>query len=473
MRQRSIFNDIRFWLAVLFIIRLYGITQPPLEYNHNWRQTDVTMAVRNFVEVDNNILYPRIDIAGAQSGIAGMEFPILNYMVYLIVELFGYQHWYGRLITLIFSSIGLLYFFKLIRKYFSQDTAFYATLILAVSIWFQFSRKIMPDTFALSLIITGMYFGSNYLDGKSSRNSAFQLLFYFILIVLGTLSKISGAYILVIFILFYFDKRISLHRLFILGSISLLAIIPTIIWHFYWTPYLVDTYGCKHFFLGVPFVQGFHEVLHNLPWTIRRFCETAMGFSGFAIFIFGVYIAVRKRNTQILWLLILSTLSFLPIVIKTGDNFMHHDYYVIPYIPIMAFIGGYGLSKIRLKYLTVLILIVICTEGIGRQVKDFRIQEEISFLSTLEQELDKVSSRDDLILINSGHSPTAMYFSHRKGWSDFNYNIEQPKFVDKLSEQGLKYILITKHAFDKDLALPYLKLIDNENYSFYQIDKKL
>jgi hypothetical protein len=57
-------QDIRFWILLFFIVRLYGITLPPLEVAHNWRQATVTMVARNFAEVDANILYPRIDIAG-------------------------------------------------------------------------------------------------------------------------------------------------------------------------------------------------------------------------------------------------------------------------------------------------------------------------------------------------------------------------------------------------------------------------
>ena len=119
-------SDIRFWILLFFILRLYGITNPPLEVAHNWRQTTVTMAARNFYETDNNILLPRIDIAGEKSGITGMEFPFLNYLIYLVSLVFGYAHWYGRLINLVISSIGIFYFYKLIVKYFGVKVAFNA-----------------------------------------------------------------------------------------------------------------------------------------------------------------------------------------------------------------------------------------------------------------------------------------------------------------------------------------------------------
>ena len=57
-------KDIRFWIILLFIIRLYGITNPPLDAASTWRQTDVLMIARNFYEIDSNILFPRTDSAG-------------------------------------------------------------------------------------------------------------------------------------------------------------------------------------------------------------------------------------------------------------------------------------------------------------------------------------------------------------------------------------------------------------------------
>lgn len=126
-------KDIRFWIILLFIIRLYGIKLPPLEVSHNWRQTTVTMVARNFYENNSNIFYPQIDIAGEKSGITGMEFPLLNYTIYLISKIFDYQHWYGRLINLILSSIGIYYFYKLIKntsrlKLLSIQQSFYLSL---------------------------------------------------------------------------------------------------------------------------------------------------------------------------------------------------------------------------------------------------------------------------------------------------------------------------------------------------------
>jgi hypothetical protein len=51
------FKRIEFFILLYFLIRLYGITDPPLEVAHHWRQVTGLMVARNFLEVDNNIFF--------------------------------------------------------------------------------------------------------------------------------------------------------------------------------------------------------------------------------------------------------------------------------------------------------------------------------------------------------------------------------------------------------------------------------
>lgn len=78
---RLIFTDVRTWILIFFLIRLVGITNPPVDIAHSWRQITGNMVSRIFLEIDANIMYPRVDMAGEKSGITGTEFPLLNYLI--------------------------------------------------------------------------------------------------------------------------------------------------------------------------------------------------------------------------------------------------------------------------------------------------------------------------------------------------------------------------------------------------------
>jgi 4-amino-4-deoxy-L-arabinose transferase-like glycosyltransferase len=459
-------RDIRFWIFLFFIIRLIGITNPPLEVAHNWRQTTVTMVSRNFFETDNSIFFPRVDFAGEKTGITGMEFPLLNYMIYLLAKLFGYDHWYGRLINLIVSSFGLWFFFKLTQKYFNNKIAFYSTLVLAVSIWFQYSRKIMPDTFSMSFLTASLYYGSNYLDNM--RSSIWNLILYGLFMMLGILSKLPSGYLLIIFLLFYTSKKTPLKPKLYFALITIIGIIPIIVWYFFWVPYLVKTYEFWHFFMGKGFEKGIEEILQNIPLTLSRFYDTALKFIGFAVFVFGLVYAVIKREKLLLSVFSLALLSFIAVILKAGFTFPHHVYYIIPFVPVMALVAGYGLSQIRVKKIALIILIAIVIEGIANQYHDFFLKEKDLSIVHLESDLDSISSKTDLICINSGENPSPMYFAHRKGWLVSNSDLKKSNKMDDLVQKGLKYIVVLKKQFGSPIILERYQLIfENENYYFY------
>ncbi len=463
-------SDIRFWIILFFAIRLIGITNPPLEVSHNWRQTTVTMVARNFLEIDNNILYPRVDFAGEKTGITGMEFPIFNYFIYLLSKVFGYAHWYGRLINLFFSSFGLWFFFKLIKKYFKPKIAFNATLILLFSIWFSFSRKIMPDTFSMSFIIASIYFGSNYLEKKGPLNQYFSIFLYVLLLTIGTLSKLPSAYILIVFVIFFIHKEIDFKRKIFFSLASIIALTPSVVWYFYWFPFLVNSYEFWHFSMGRSLSQGASEIIKDFPLVLNRFYNNAIKYIGFIIFIIGLLYSIKNKEKVLIPILGLGFFAYAIIILKAGYIFTNHNYYIIPFVPVMALVASYGLSQIKQKKIALALIILIGTEGVLNQQHDFIVHDKAMALTELENALDKISERKDLILINSDECPTPMYFSHHKGWVLGNEKIADKNQIQTLKEKGLKFIVILKRKFGTEITLDYPIAFNNDDFRIYQLN---
>ncbi len=466
VQLKDIFTDIRFWIVVFFIVRLFHITNPPLEVSHNWRQTTVTMPARNFFEGDNNILLPKVDFAGEKTGITGMEFPLLNYLIYLASLVFGYAHWYGRFITLVVSSFGLWYFFKLLQKYFNVSLAFNATFILLFSVWFTYSRKIMPDTFSMSFVIAGIYYGSNYLDRQKNLK---DLLLYFIFVLAGILSKLPSGYLLAIMFVFLVDKKIPLLNKSLFVCASLLIVFFVSAYYFYWVPFITKQYGFEHFFMGKGIVEGAKEIFSHLNKTFQKFYEAALGFTGFVVFISGLFVMIKRKQKNMLLVFCICFMSFLVIILKGGATFYNHTYYIVPFAPVMALICGYVISLVNNKKLAITFLALIAVECILVSNADFYIKEKNMAILDLEKDLDKFSKPTDLILINSGEVPTPIYFAHRKGWIDFNERIADNAYIMSLKEKKLKYIIILKKAFGNDITLPYKQLLTNVDYTIYEI----
>ena len=328
-----ILKDIRFWIFLFFLIRMIGIINPPLEVSHNWRQSYTNMLARNFYEVDPNILYPRIDMTEGESGITGAEFPLFNYIIYIFFKIFGLNHWMAGCINLVVSSLGIYFFFLIVRRIKGERLAFFSAMILLSSLWFVFSRKIMPDTFSVSLVMAGLWFMLRFLDYHKTRD----WIFFTLLIILGTLVKIPASALLGVLIIPVLMKQYSHSikiRIIISGLLSLGAIY---LWYFYWVPHLIETYGFPLYFPRT-FKEGFIEIFQYWPDTSEKFYFAALqSFAGTLAFIFGLIAAIRNKDKLMLAILLSVFALFFVFMVKAGLIFSTHDYYMIPFVPIMAY----------------------------------------------------------------------------------------------------------------------------------------
>ncbi|MFL5766196.1 MAG: ArnT family glycosyltransferase [Bacteroidia bacterium] len=434
-------GDIRFWIFFFFILRMVGITDPPLEIAHNWRQVTGHMVARNFYETDNNILYPRLDIAGEKSGITGTEFSVLNYLEYLLSLIFGFHDWFGRLINLIVSSFGIFYFYKLLRLHFSERFSFNAAFVLLVSSWFMFSRKAMPDTFSTSLIIISVYFAYRYCSEKKLS----QALLYFFFSLCAVMSKIPAIYLLVVLAFPFLDRQVALRSKVVITLLTLLMLIPVYWWYFRWVPQLNEQFGFKHYFMGVSFSTGLSEILHHPSPTVEKFYFDALKFSGFLAFCAGLVLAIYKKERRILWPALLCSLAFAVFMLKSGRNFYHHSYYIVPFIPVMALFAGFALDHIQRPVVRTMMLLLITAECIGNHQNDFYIKKSEKYKMGMEAIADSFSKRKDLFLVNSTDNPQQMYLLHRRGWLASPETLGRAGFIDSIAGLGCRYLLINRH----------------------------
>jgi len=463
------YRDIRFWLVLLFVMRLYAIYLPPLEHQHPWRQTDGLMIARNFFERDANILYPRVDIAGDKTGITGSEFPLLNYLIYLVSTLFGYQHWYGRLIVLIVSTLGSYFFYRTIRMYYSESVAFSSTILLTASYWFSYSRKIFPDCLSAALCLMALYLALTYLE----KGKPHHILLYMALGALGGLSKISSLLLLSVLIIPMCARHFPLERKGWVAATSGGILICVGWWYLIWMPYL-NTFGYgNHFTTGCPlFNMGWEEIRANFTAILRRLYFLPMKYLGFVAFAASLIYVLYKKQWIVFALFIIPYACFLIVLLKTGKSIVIDQYYILTVIPVMAFISGFGLGQIPIKWVMWLVVFAIAVENIGDQVYDFRVHKMFAPYADLESIVDRFSDRQDLFVINSApHNPTPMYFAHRRGWTVSPAEIQNPSFLADLKSKNCKFVLVCKEIYHEnfDVRLDLPQLYESEHFRIYAL----
>lgn len=456
-------NDIRFWILFFFLVRLTGISNAPLEIAHNWRQALTNMIARNYYNHGTDFIYPMVDMGGPNSGIIGSEFPFYNWLIYLFSLPFGFDHWYGRLINLAISSIGIYYFFKLIRATVSSEIAFHASIILIVSIWFSFSRKIMPDTFSVALVIIALYHCYTFLTRGKWR----FLIYFFILITLGVLCKIPAMSLMGIITIVPFLKSVPVQRKVAVFIASIISFCLVCLWYFYWIPYLVKQY---HFELFFPknFIEGFNEVSQHIPELLEKFYFSAFfSYLAFAAFIIGLVLFIRSAHPKLKIGIVLISSIFILFIFKTGAVFPTHSYYIVPLVPVMAIIAAFFTTKLPRKYGFVL-LGLIAIESMANQYRDFFVKESVKYKLESEEIANRYIPADARIIINGGASPQPIYFFNRKGWTLSSAELMQQGVIDSLSDIGASYLIVDK-VDDMDFIFNGNMVFEDINFKIYRL----
>lgn len=336
------------------------------------------------------------------------------------------------------------------------------------SIWFAFSRKSMPDTFCMSLAIIGVYYGLMYLYENRIR----YLFLFFIISSLAVLSKIPALYLLSVLAIPLFDKNVEFafkRNILIVGAL-LLSVVGA--WYFYWVPYLLATYGFQLYFpkqMG----EGIMELVLYWPDALEKFYFSALqSFIAFAAFLMGIYLIVKQKQKVLLAIVLVASIFFILFIIKTGFVFAVHNYYVIPYVPIMALVAGFAIVKIKNAQWRILITTLIVVEALLNQQHDFRVKEDEKYKLSLEQVADNISDRTDLFAINSGQNPQQIYFLHRKGWTINNEQAMDRVFLNNLVEKGCKFLFINKHYLNSVVMNSdknRLIVFENEHFVVYSL----
>jgi len=465
IRIGLVLTDIRFWILLFFLVRLTGITNAPLEVGHNWRQSLTNMIARNYLVNGANILYPMIDMAGEKTGIIGSEFPLFNYLIYLVSSVFDYSHWYGRLINLSVSSLGLYFFYKLVKELFTKRIAFNSTIVLTVSIWFAFSRKIMPDTFSVSLVLIGLFYAYKYLENSKIS----YLIPFFVFCTIGMLCKIPALSLFSVIAIPILIKNINIRKKVVLLSLGALSLVIVSLWYFYWVPYLLKTYHYQLYFpKGI--IEGFLEIIPWLPEYLEKFYFSSLqSYLAFVCSLVGMILLIKnKYKTQALGIGLITTI-FILFTLKTGSVFPQHNYYIIPYTPVLALLAGYTISQIPIKYQYILLGLIVA-EGIVNQQHDFFVKENQLYKLELEQITEDIIPAEDLIIINGGPSPQDIYFSNRKGWTVSNEDIKNPPFLNSLISLGAQYLIIDLSDFDY-IYDRFEKVYTDDHYSIYKLEE--
>ena len=432
------FRHIGFWILCFLLVHCIGINYPPLEAAHSWRQATGLMVARNYFEGNTSFWFPMVDETNGGTGIIGMEFPILYYLQGKLGLLFGFHVGIGRFINVLITTLGIAYFYALVRRFAAEKTAFYATVAFMMSCVFMYSRKVMPDTEALSVYLIGIYYFFEALRyGKS-----WHIIFSFLLLSLGLLLKISMLPLLSFVVFAYFHFRSLPKKAWVL-LVPLLSVLPACAWYFVWNPYLEKAYG-NWYNTGGSLREGLGYFYEHAGALVQHLIfHPFYSYTAIVALIIGIYFAIKSHlDIAWKWTIPLFLALFSAYALKSGSIFITHDYYILPAVPPMALAVGFGLAKIGRIGMVLLLLLV--AESLGNQSHDFRYNEGEAYKLELAQFAQSYIPKDALVAINGNSNPQELYFLHRKGWNVSDEIVQDNAKIKQMARRGCSYVVINK-----------------------------
>ena len=207
------------------------------------------------------------------------------------------------------------------------------------------------------------------------------------------------------------------------------------------------------------------EIMQNIGLTLKHFYFDAFcGYTLFALSLLGLVMAALRRERTLLWLAGLTTGIFIVYIFKSGFYFYHHNYYIIPFVPVMAWLAAYGLGQIPWRWLVVTLCIVGSVECVANQQHDFFSPNRERYKMTLEPIVSQLSDDDERIAVVSNGNPQLLYLSHRKGWLLSPEEALDTALLRSLSDCRL--LLMDKH--DSTPPPPLLVAFEDDNFLIFR-----
>lgn len=395
---------------------------------HTWRQSHTLAVARNFYEEDMNIFKPRVDNRKLTNGVTGMQFPSMEYTFALAYHITGEKFWVARFLTWCIFMAGALGLFAWLKVWLNHEkTAYYSTIVFMFmpELFFHCINP-LPDILALSASIGALYFFIRFQQYRTWKNILFCTFFA----TLAGLTKIQylavGFFMITIF--FMNIRTYKWVEFLKMGVFGVSTVGISLIWYKY-ALYLIRTSGLRDFGIEIRPATEWKVIKEILEQNIiSDFPELLLGFTGFILFVYGLaYIRRAAAYKQYFIPVLIWSVALLIYHGIELAQMKYHQYYMMPYLPLLALIAGYGAQKMMLHsqkwvkyvaYTCLYLLPVIAVIRIypARWITNDHLLPDELYNSDTRQLLQKTVPDNALCMVGPDASGAIfLYMLHKKG----------------------------------------------------------
>ena len=440
-----------FLLTLALAIRLYHFDAPILGI-HAWRQSDTAAIARNFYENGFNFLYPQIDWGGSGTGYCETEFPIYSFLVAIVYKFFGVHDGIGRLFSIAWCLVGIVFLYQLARDLFEEKTAFWACLfysVLPLSVYY--SRTFQPESMLMTCSIISILYFKRWLDSAKSVALLTSSLFLTIACLMKVLPLLYLGVPLIYLAFSHFGRKAW--RQPQLWGYLIVPIVSVFLWYGH-AHQLFLTYGNTFGFSAATTDRYTYSILLTPYFWSEILVKVAVrhfAIVGFFIFIAGLF-CIKGRSLILLstWLLA-AVLCWILVPVTS----VVHEYYLLPFmIPGVMVMGkacsvyltkntrqNHPAKPLAERAIVIGIILTFISSASFYSI-DYMKKEnpQNSPVFALAQQIKASTSPTDLVISTTGGDPTLLYLSHRKGWLVNPADVTPTRLAQNI-EQGASYLV--------------------------------
>lgn len=449
-----------------FVIRFYRFDNPIADW-HSWRQADTASVTRNFVKEGYTPLYPKFDALNSlneqhvpnPNRYFFAEFPIYNSIVYAGYVTFGklsIEEW-GRLISILFSTLGIVWLYLLARFYSGQRVGLLAAGIFAFLPYnIYYGRVIMPDPMHVSFGILTLLLVTYWTHSGKWWWSILAGLAFSITVLTKPYGLILMLPILYLLVKKWHWKVVIRPFIYIF---ALLAFVPLVLWRYHIGNYPEGQFGTTWLYNdgNIRFTGAYFR------WLIYdRMNRLIFATGGFVLFWLGIIRGSASREGLFYYLWFLSILVFFVIIAKGNVT---HDYYQMPLVPIGAifiakgidFLLTYG-AKLYQRVINVSVAVALCLMMLAFgwfEVRDYFNINRPDIVAA-GRAADTLLPKDAKVIAPYDLDPAFLYQTNRYGWTIGGDKI--PQWI----QEGADYLISVNYDDTTNYWLKRCEVVKKE-----------
>ncbi len=437
-------------LTLGLILRLYKISRP-LADHHSWRQVDSAAVIRNLALGKFDLLHPQWENL-VPTNVKGLPNPNRYFFedfpaafdIYpaFLSKIFGPSPVALRLSPIFFSLMTMVLLFFLVKDLTGLRVGLLTVLIYAVlpfSVFF--SRGIFQEIPLNFYAVASLFCLNRFLQRKNN-------VYFFLSIIFNGLLFLTKPYALVFLLpeafLFWQNKGGKfLERKLIIFFV--LSLIPFGLWWF-WVRHFPEGIPNSGWLLNEGNIRFKGAFFH---WIFaERIGKLILGDYGLIFLGIGMLAVTGKDGLFYTWFLAL--LVYTTVIAKGSVT---HDYYQIPFLPVIAYFSAkgidflYSLSKKRLYKIGTVFLILVFS-AFALAFSWYEVRGFYDLKSGVDLAGDFVNQNlpaEVLIVAGDGADPTLLYNCNRRGWTvGYGSTLgNTPQIIEELRQKGANIYVTT------------------------------